>query len=181
MRTSISATATLALLAGCSSGSDSSADADGDGEITQAEMVSEMESAGEMAMQPGMWEQTIEFTEIDMPGIPENMQDMMRSQMGASMTMQHCLSAEDVSRPDPDFFGGEGQENCTYEDFDMSQDSMRMRMTCDGGEGTMVHMNMNGAMHGDSFTMDIDNRVSGVPSGDMTMKGTVTGRRIGEC
>ncbi len=180
MRVIYLAAAALVLLGGCSSGSDNGADTDGDGEITRAEMAIEVSDASTASLQPGMWEQTIEFTEMNMPGMPQNMQEMMRGQMG-SMTMRHCLTAEDVARPDADFFGGEGQENCSYEEFDMSGDRMKVRMTCEGGEGSMVHIGMDGAMHGDNYTLNIDNRVSGMPGGDMTMKGTFTARRIGEC
>ncbi len=178
MRTIIAASACLALLAACSDGG---ADTDGDGEITQEEMVAEAASGGDVKLRPGQWEHTVEFTELDMPGVPANMQDMVKQQMGSGITTTTCMTEEEANRPSADFFGGEGNDDCTYEEFDRSGNKMTLRMTCDAGQGGTAKVAMDGEFAADSFTLTMDNKVTGTQAGDVTMKGTVTGKRIGDC
>ena len=178
MRTIIAATACLTLLAACSDGG---ADADGDGTITNEEMAAEAASGGDIAMRPGQWEHTIEFTDFDMPGLPENMKGTMSQHMGQKVTTTSCMTQEEAERPNADFFGGQDNEDCTYEEFDVSGGNMTLRMTCKAGEGGTAKVAMDGEFGAESFTLTMDNQVSGTPAGDMSMKGTVTGRRIGDC
>ena len=179
MKHVIFACAAAALVAGCSDSG--SADADGDGTITQEEVAAEMAEGPAVAMRAGKWEQTVEFTELDLPGVPEGMQDMVKGQVGSGVTVNNCLTEEEANRPKPDFFGSENQQNCTYQEFDRSGNRMTLRMTCDAGQGGTATIAMQGQFAADSFELDIDNTVSGTPMGDMSMKGTVSGRRVGDC
>jgi len=183
MRVNVIAPAVMALstslaLAAC--GDSGGADADGDGKITQAEVIAEMADGSPVAMRPGEWEQTFEFTSAEIPGLPAEAQEMMKERMGSSFTSKACLTEKDVAKPDADFFSGQTDNNCTYDKFDRSGNAIEMQLTCDtgGGIATMV---MNGEFGEDEYTMAMDNTVSGTPMGDMTMKGTMTARRIGDC
>ena len=178
MRTIFAASACLALLAACSDGG---ADADNDGTITSEEVAAEAASGGDITMRAGQWEHTIEFTELDMPGVPAGMQDMLKQQMGSGVTTTTCMTQEEAEKPNADFFGGEGQDNCTYEEFDRSGNKMTLRMTCDAGNGGTAKVAMDGEFGADSFSLSMDNTMSGGPTGDVTMKGTVSGRRLGDC
>ena len=178
MRTILATTACLALLAACSDGG---ADTNSDGEISNEEMAAEAASGDDVKMRAGQWEHTIEFTEFDMPGVPEGMRSMVAENMGGGITTKSCMTEEEVNRPDADFFGGEEQDNCTYDEFDRSGNKMTLRMTCDAGEGATAKVAMDGEFGEESFTLTMDNTVTGTQAGDMTMKGTVTGRRIGDC
>lgn len=185
MRTILAASACLALLAACSDGASDnagSADADGDGKLTSEEMASEVAAAGdEITMRPGQWENTIEFTEFDIPGVPANIKDMMAKQMGSAMTTKSCLKQEEAGKPNAGFFGGEKNENCTYDRFDHSGGQLTLRMTCQTGDGGTAKIAMDGSFADESFTLTMDNRISGSQAGDVTMKGKVTGKRIGDC
>ena len=178
MRTILAATTCLALLAACSDGG---ADADGDGTITNEEMAAEAASGGEVKMRAGQWEHTVEFTELEMPGVPANMQDMVKQNMGSGVTTTSCMTEEEANQPNADFFGGEGNDDCTYEEFDRTGNRMTLRMTCDAGNGGTAKVAMDGEFNAESFTLNMDNQVSGTPAGDVNMKGTVSGRRIGDC
>ncbi len=101
--TSILVVSASLMLAAC--GDSGGADADRDGEITKAEVIAEMADGSPVAMRPGQWEQTFEFTEVDLPGMPEEAKEMMQRQMGSSFTTRACLSEADVEQPDPEFFG----------------------------------------------------------------------------
>lgn len=179
MRTILAASACLALLAACS---DNGADADNDGTITKEEVVAEAASGGgDITMRAGQWEHTVEFTEIDLPGVPDNMKDMVRQNMGGKVTSTSCMTQEEAEKPDADFFGGEGQDDCTYEEFDRSGNKMKLRMTCDAGNGGTAKVAMDGEFGADRFTLKMDNTVSGGQMGDVKMKGTISGRRLGDC
>ena len=179
MRIIIAATACLALLGGCSDGG---ADADGDGTITEQEVAAEAASSGEIKMRAGEWENTIEFTEFDIPGVPEGMKDMIAGQMGKSITAKSCLTQEEADKPDAGFFNGEKNDDCTYDEFDRSGGKLKLRMTCDTDEsGGSAKIAMDGKFGRDSFTMTMSNVVSGSENGDVTMKGTISGKRIGDC
>ncbi|MEL7738349.1 DUF3617 domain-containing protein [Citromicrobium bathyomarinum] len=185
MRTLLAASACLALLAACSDGASDtpgSADANGDGDISSEEVAAEVASAGDaITMRPGQWENTIEFTEFDIPGVPANVKDMMAKQMGSSVTTKSCLTQEDADRPNADFFGGDKNENCTYDTFDHSGGKLTLRMTCKTDDGGTAKIAMDGAFADESFTLTMDHRISGTQTGDVTMKGRITGKRIGDC
>lgn len=175
----IFAAAAMALLAGC--GDSGGADADGDGNITAQEAAAEAASGGQVAMRPGRWEQKMELTEIDMPGMPAGMADMIKGQMGQGMTVTHCLTEEDVQEPTPEMFSGEGQDNCKFEEFDRSGNNMRMRMSCDSEGGGKVNIAMDGEYGAEAYRLDMDMNSTGGAQGDMNMKGAITARRIGDC
>lgn len=178
MRTIIAATASIALLAACSDGG---ADTDGDGTITGEEMAAEAASGDGVKMRAGQWEHTVQFTDLEMPGVPEEMQGMVKQNMGSGITTTSCMTEEEANRPDADFFGGEGNEDCTYEEFDRTGNKMKLRMTCDAGDGGTAKVAMDGEFNAESFTLTMDNQVSGTQAGAINMKGTVTGKRIGDC
>ena len=177
MRTTIAATACLTLLA-CSDGG---ADADGDGTITGEEMAAEAASGGDVTMRAGQWEHTFEFTELDAPGVPESMKGILSDHAGQKVTTTSCLTQEEANRPSPDFFGSEENENCTYEEFDRSGNTMTLRMTCETDQGGTTKVAMDGEFGEESFTLAMDNTLSGTPAGEIRMKGTVTGKRLGDC
>ncbi len=184
MRNFIISVSVAALLAGCSSGGDGGADADGDGEITSEEMAAEAASAGSNPMRPGQWEQTMKFSEVNMAGMsgmPEGVAEMMQERMGSGFTITHCLTEEEVAQPSTEMFSGEGQEDCTYEEFDITGNRMTMRMTCNNQGGGTMKTAMEGEYGAESFELDVDTQMSGGPQGEMSMKGTVSGRRIGDC
>lgn len=167
------------MLAGC--GDAGGADRDNDGEITAEEMAREAASGGDIAMRAGKWEHKVEFTELDIPGVPENMREMVQSRMAQGVTTEQCLTEEEANRPSPEFFGNEGQSDCKYDEFDRSGDRMTLRMTCKAREGGTVNVAMDGQFGEEAFTFHFDNRIVGTPAGQITVKGKVSGTRIGEC
>jgi len=179
MRRFVMIAAATAMLAAC--GDSGGADADGDGSITAEEMAAEAASGGAVAMRPGRWEQKMQFTEVDMPGMSEGMADMMKGQMGQGMTITHCLTEEDVKEPSPEMFRNAGQDNCTFQEYDRSGNTMRMRMSCDSQGGGKVNVAMTGEFGAEAYTLNIDNNMTGGPQGDMSRKGIMSARRIGEC
>lgn len=170
------------LVAGC--GDSGTADADGDGVISESEMRAEMASGDNVEMRPGQWEQTMTITEFDIPGMPEEAKGMFSGQMGRSFTVTTCLTEEQVRNQTADMYAGEGQENCEFQEFDRSGGKMTLRMTCRTAEGGTAKVAMDGEFGADSYTLTLDNQVSGIPGmpGEgMSMKGTMEAKRIGDC
>jgi hypothetical protein len=178
MRKSIVTVAMAGLLVGCSGSAD---EANETGDASGSGMPIELAGGSDIALQPGKWEQKITFAEFDMPGVPENMKDMVASRMGGGMTVTHCLSQADVEEPDPGFFGSENPDGCSYEQFSRSGNKMTIKMTCDLGEGRKSSSNLEGEFGSDSYTMNIENQTMGGAEGNMSMKGSITGHRVGDC
>lgn len=175
---SLAATAFPLFLLACSDGG---ADADGDGTITGDEMAREMRQGPEVAMEPGRWEQSLSFSELDMPGAPAQLKGVMEQNMGAKVTTDTCLTEDQVGRPDADFFAGKGRDNCEYQEFDRSGNHIKLRMTCEDEGGATNQIAMEGDFSPTAYTFDMAVDVKGGAAGPMSMKGTIAAKRIGEC
>ena len=134
-----------------------------------------------MRMKPGEWEQTFEVSELELPNMPEEMKGMMGGMARSAFTVSSCLNEEDLASPDADFFSMDGQENCTFEEFERLGNRMNIKMTCDAEEGGKAKISMQGEFEDDAYSLEMENRITGMPIGDMTMKGRVMARRLGDC
>ncbi len=167
----------IALLAGCSG----DADKNGDGKISAKEASNEMASGGAIAMKAGEWETKITFAKIDAKGMPEAAKGQMMASMGKGVTVKSCLTEEQVKNPGADFFGSPQESNCTFDQMDRSGNSMKVAMTCKPDGKTVVKSTMNGRFSAESYEMDIEQKTSGTPMGDIGMTGKITGKRLGDC
>ncbi|MFN3747200.1 MAG: DUF3617 domain-containing protein [Sphingorhabdus sp.] len=167
----------LLALAACS---DKGADADGDGKVSSAEAQKELSQGGAVAMNPGLWEVKIKFDSIEAPGLPEAAKSQMTKAMN-EMSVKSCLTKEQAEKPGADFFGGDENSNCSFEQLNRSGNKMTVAMTCKPDGGVTVASKMEGSFEGDSYVMNMEQKTSGTPMGDMTMKGRIEGKRIGDC
>ncbi|MCA1749364.1 MAG: DUF3617 domain-containing protein [Parasphingopyxis sp.] len=132
-------------------------------------------------MATGKWRSTIEFTEFDIPGLPPSVAGMVRSQLGRSQTTEYCVTPDDLRRPSADAMGGEGAENCEYEDWSYRGGEMRAVLVCEiPGQGR-ARMEMTGTGTPTTYRSTIASEMSGTQMGTIRMNGTVTGERIGDC
>ena len=168
----------LVALSGCSN---KGADSDGDGKVSAAEAQAELAQDGAMAMQPGLWEVKISFNSIDAPKLPAEVKDQMLKAMGDGMSVQSCLTKEQAENPGVDFFGGDEQSNCTFAKLDRNGNNIAVEMTCKPQGGMTIASKMDGSFAKESYTMTMEQKSGGTPMGDLTMKGKVEGKRIGEC
>jgi len=169
--------ASLAIAA-CSSGD---ADKDGDGNVSTQEASAEMADGGKMNLTPGEYEMTISFSEIDAPGIPAEAAGMMKEQMAKGMTVKNCVTEEQIENPGADMFGGQNDDSCKVDSLDRSGDSMKLQMTCSPQGDMKMVSNLEGSFAKDSYTMNIEQQMTGMPTGDMTLKGKIDAKRIGDC
>lgn len=165
-------------IAGCS---DKGADTDGDGKVSNAEAEQELAKGGAMAMKPGLWEVKISFDSIDAPGMPEAAKAQMTKAMGTGMSVRSCLTKEQAEKPGADFFGGDASANCSFSELNRSGNSMKVAMTCKPQGGMTVTSKMDGSFAEESYTMAMEQKTSGTPMGEMSMKGKIEGKRVGDC
>ena len=135
---------------------------------------------GETFVRPGKWRASVEVSEFDIPGMPADMAQQMKSRMVAPPQVDTCLKPEDVKRPGEDFFAA--QENCRYDHFRMGGGKMDAKMAC-RHEGITQQMEMSGTYGPDNYRMTTSMKTDPgrAAMGAMTMKMTVESRRMGEC
>ncbi|MEM1133417.1 MAG: DUF3617 domain-containing protein [Pseudomonadota bacterium] len=178
MRTSIFTLAAVSagalMLSACGS---ESADSDGDGEISADEAK---EAMADVEMTPGEYEMTVSFSEIDAPGLPEAAKGAMMEQIGKGTTVKTCITEEQAKDPGASMFGQPEGSGCTMDKLERSGNEMSVDMTCEA-QGMKIVSVMDGTFEADGYAMDIDQKMTGSPAGDMSMKGRIESKRIGDC
>ncbi|MBX7495312.1 DUF3617 domain-containing protein [Qipengyuania sp. 6B39] len=180
MRRIVIAAAASFTLAACGGGT--SADTDGDGEITMEEAASK---AGDMVKpQPGKYRATVEFVDIDMPGAPQQVQDMMRGMFDQGpQTHEYCLTKEEAEKGFEEMAKRAQEDNgeCSFEKFDVEGGSIDAVMNCKAGKEGTARMTMTGTGSETSsqMTMVMNAETPDGQSMAMTMKSSQ--ERIGDC
>lgn len=177
MRKIILASAAILALAGCSK---KNADQDGDGQVTAAEVSSAMAKDGAMEMTPGEWEVKIDFSNIEGAGIPEAAKAAIKEQIGKGVTTKSCLTKEEAAKPGAGMFGSPEGSNCTFAKFDRTGNKLSIAMTCKPN-GMTLKSKMDGSFGEEDYSMSMEQTMEGLPTGAITMKGTITGKRLGDC
>ena len=142
------------------------------------------QSAGDQAfVRPGLWESKVTIEKFDVPGMPPEMAQRMKTMMAENQEhgFQTCLTAEDVKRPKEDFFAGKNKE-CRYEHFTMGDGKIDAEMRCGKDAGSQT-MRMAGTYSPDSYQMQMATQVE-TSNGDqqaMQMQMRVEAHRVGEC
>jgi hypothetical protein len=167
------------LLAACGG----NADTDGDGAISTDEAVAE--AAGAIQPQPGQYRTSIEVLELEIPGMPEEMQRQMRTQMGNAMGgegLTYCLTPEDAAANGAEEMAKNmAAADCTIARFDVSGGTISSEMQCKDASGGTSKVAMEGQMSATGSTMTMTNDIA-LPDGNrMRSKSRVTAERIGDC
>jgi|tagenome__1003787_1003787.scaffolds.fasta_scaffold20563996_2 hypothetical protein len=142
------------------------------------------QNAGDQSfVRPGLWESKVTIEKFDVPGMPPEMAQRMKTMMAENQEhgFQNCLTAEDVKRPKEDFFAGKNNQ-CRYEHFTMGGGKIDAAMQCGGKDGGTQVMQMAGTYSPDSYQMQTAMKLSGAGAqGGMNMSMRVEAQRIGEC
>ena len=108
-----------------------------------------------MSITPGQWEMTMQFTEFDMPGLPEEARGMMEQQMGQQRTITSCVTPEEAANPERGFFENEN-DDCSYTDFSVGNGRILIAGTCSPGDGMEGTMRMEGTYTPTSYDMTMN-------------------------
>ena len=180
MRQTAVLVACVGLLAACNKGAQVN-----EKDASVAEVAEKVRQSGaEQAMvRPGLWESQVTIEQFDIPGMPAEMAQRMKTMMAESQEhgFKTCLTPEDVKRPKEDFFGGK-DDSCRYDHFTMGGGKIDAVMRCGKEGGTQV-MQMAGTYSPEAYRMQTSMDVSGGEGANagMKMKMRVEAKRIGEC
>lgn len=173
----LSALFLLAALNGCND----SADTNGDGSVSRQERAEEMRRDGYLAMQPGRWRMNFAFTEIDVPRLGAQEKESIKAELAKGASGLSCLSEADAAKPGPDFFGGQGAEDCSYTHFDIAGNRAKMTLKCGMGDLGKARMDLDGTLGDADFNFDTNLEVQVPMAGKIKLKGTMTGTHEGQC
>ncbi|NNC72561.1 MAG: DUF3617 domain-containing protein [Sphingomonadaceae bacterium] len=140
-------------------------------------------SGGDVALQPGEWEMTTSITDIEAPGAPEQMVEMMRTQLGQADTDTNCLTDADSEDPLAGMLeDGDFGDECDWGDSSFAGGVINVNGTCaaPGGQGN-AEISFEGTYTATSMDAEIEVAMTDGPMGDITMSGTMNGERTGEC
>lgn len=162
----------MLLLASCS-GSD--ADRDGNDEAT------ELDFAAFVPMKAGLWETQFRFDDIDVPTLGRSQKQQIMNEIADSASGRSCLSAADAKQPKADFFGGDGAEKCVYKAFEVTGQTVKMRLSCGMDGMGSIDMDLSGVMGRTQFKYDskVDVRLPMI--GKVKLTGNATGKYVGAC
>ena len=169
----------LLALAACSKGPTVTATNASGEEIAAKVKDSGMDS---QFVSPGHWQMTMTVAEMNIPGMPPQMAEQMKSHMGQGKTFESCLTPEEAKKPKEDFFS-KGNGDCRYDRFSMGGGKIDAVMQCKGGGGART-MTMNGTYSPDAYHMAVTSTGTGDaknPMAGMSMKMEMDAKRTGEC
>lgn len=180
MRTFLATAAMAFTLTACGGGA-VEADADGDGNVTADEMREAVAASGDdIRPEPGLYSTTMDVLEIDMPGAPAAMKDMMSAAMGTSI--EYCVTPEMAEKGFEDSIKESQNGDCNVSSFTLDGGNIDMAMSCKTGEGGgTMDMTMNGVVTPTTSDMTMTMNGSVAEMGDVAMKVAYKQKRIGEC
>lgn len=162
-------------LAGCG-GSDTV-----EAENESVEAVAAKVAKSDVKPAAGRWESQFKIVAMDMPGMPAEMQGMMKEQLGKVQTSVSCLTKEEAEKAEKEFFKppeAQGDE-CKYNKFRMGGGSIEADMTCKDRDNTQ-NMKMTGTYGSDAYAMKVVADGSmGPQKVSMTME--IDAKRVGDC
>ena len=88
---------------------------------TPAEVAKAMKESGatRAMVRPGKWSSTVAILEMNSPGMPPEMQAMMKQRIGQPQTVEACLTAEQVDNPERML--GQIPASCRYDRYTMGE------------------------------------------------------------
>lgn len=140
-----------------------------------------------VALQPGQWETTVQFKDIQVPGQPEAAVAQMRQMLSQPQTRSECITPEQAANPGGNMVNPGGGNNCTFTENTFSGGTINVQGTCqETGAGTAT-MSMEGSYTPTTMEAEITSEVQapqGAAAGGpqtVRMSGTFTSRRTGDC
>ena len=148
--------------------------ADGNGTAASSSAA----AGGQVQLDPGEWEMTMETLNVDAPGMPPAFAAAMKS---APKTHRTCMTAEEAKGPKGDIFAGQPNANCKQTGFTWAGGRIQGTTTCTGANGAgKMEMKIDGQYGRQSMDVKMNMRTEAQGTA-MTIESRMTGRRIGDC
>jgi hypothetical protein len=139
---------------------------------------------GSDSLQAGEWTMTTTMTDIEVPGMPEEMVAQMRESMGdQANTDTECITEEEAANPLQGMFSNnEMGENCDFGESTFEGGVINISATCEapGGQPGTATMAIEGTYTATTMEAEMSVAVEGGPM-EMNMSGTMSGERTGDC
>ena len=143
-------------------------------------------SPSAVSLQPGMWETTIQFNSVDLPGAPPQELAAMRAMMGRPQTSSRCVTPAEAANPAQQMLNPNGGSNgCQFSESTFAGGTIRVHGTCQApGRGT-AQTNMDGSYTATTIQATVSSEIH-APAGTAgpqtaRMSGTLTSHRTGDC
>lgn len=134
--------------------------------------------------EPGQYQQSIEITRFEVPGMPPEAADQMKQMMTAKQDTTICLTKADTERGYRDMFKDMGKgDECSYSRFDVDGGRIDAQMDCKSAQEGSATIKISGtvAPSGSDVTVAMDMQGGQQPMGSMKMTMHMTTRRVGDC
>ena len=143
-------------------------------------------SPSAVSLQPGMWETTVQFTSIDVPGAPPAQIAAMRAMMSQPQSHSECMTPEQAANPTQRMMNpGSDGNACQFTDSTFAGGTIRVHGTCQAPtRGTSV-TSMEGTYTATTIQATVSSEIH-PPAGtqgpqSVRMSGTLSARRTGDC
>jgi len=143
-------------------------------------------SPSAVSLQPGMWETTMQFTSIDVPGAPPAQLAAMRAMMSQPQTHSECMTPEEAANPAQKMMNPSSNGNsCQFTDSTFAGGTIRVHGTCQGAGRPTATTNMEGTYTATTIqaTISSEGHPPAGTAGPQTvrMSGTISAHRTGDC
>lgn len=147
--------------------------------IPAALALAAMAQDSPIAMQPGQWEFTTTMTDVEIPGGPAEAVEAARSALGPPRTESYCVSPEEAANPAAWLASPRGNtSNCTFSRTTFADGRVDIAGTCTSEDQQPLEI----GLAGDFTAMDVRAAITAqAGNGWMHLRGTLTGRRLGDC
>jgi len=143
-------------------------------------------SPSAVALQPGMWETTVQFGSVDLPGASPQELGAMRAMMAQPQTHSQCITPEQAANPMQRMMNQGGDAHaCQFGDSTFAAGVIRVHGSCQApGRGTAI-TSMEGSFTATTIQATISSEIH-PPAGtrgpqSARMTGTLSAHRTGDC
>lgn len=135
-------------------------------------------AAAEAQVQPGQWETSSTINSIEVPGVPPQIAEMMKSQMaGGKVTRTtYCITPQQAAQGPQEML--KQNPSCRFAKYSMKGGAISTEMSCTENGGTMT-VRASGSYTPTNFNVTSNAVMSGQMS--MRLSSTSVGRHIGPC
>ena len=165
----------------CLTACNNAADKDGGAETDRNARAGQIPSNVVLPLQPGLWQRTVEFGQIKVPGLSEKKKRGILARMSKAASQQICLTPKQAPRPPADFFGGGTKGACKYRSFSAQENGVKMLLSCDMDGMAVAEMDIGGHIDAAQFDFDVATELRLPMAGKVQLTGTSQGRFMGAC
>ena len=141
------------------------------------------EDAGSTKREAGNWANEVEIVKLEMPGMPPEVQQSMKTMMASNGATNYCLTPEEAAKDDLDSLLADGPGNggeCKWSKKDINGKNVDVAGTCTQN-GQSAELAMKGSIEATQSDMTITTKAQAPNGQPMEMVMRVKSKRTGAC